>query len=220
MSSLALSLNGMDSALESVSTAKSRANADEFEAIKGTRLQAQKKTQKKIKNWDNFFDKYEKINTNHIVINNPSVQKLSQLVDGLSAQLEQLKLLAQENPELTTDDLIQPVRSEIAKAVRELIWGVFDESGRAIGRNSPEAVKADARVAIKQGFESEKVPSFVTAKGRGNASNPKDYIDTVISAWLDIDQKIFKESLDTYNVLNDSSKLHPFYKSYQKFKRA
>lgn len=144
--------------------------------------------------------------------------QLSNLIENLQAQLDELKVVSEANPELTTNDLIQPIRDEVAKAVREQIWGIFDESGRAIGRNSPEAVKADAKHVVMKRFESEDMPVFVTQKGRGNKSSPKAFIDENLAMTFDKDQRNYKYFTELYSFLNIGSTNHPLYAALNKEK--
>ncbi len=120
------------------------------------------------------------------------------------------------HPEITSDDVEQPIPKDAAtvrREVRETVWSIFSKSARFIGRNSAEAIKADLKTHVRALHLHNYLPIFKTEKGRGKNSRPEDYISQNIVNGLDSDQKQFAYDVDIYNFLNNNGekKLHPLY---------
>jgi hypothetical protein len=72
-----------------------------------------------------------------------------EVVTQIKGSMVRLEALLAQNPELATARAADFNPSTAAmKSVREAVWEIFNETGRIIGRNSPEAVKADTRVWV------------------------------------------------------------------------
>ncbi len=144
-------------------------------------------------------------------------ETVQQFIKKLMAQAGSLSTLAALHPTLTSANLTQPISDEIAKAVRAQFVEVFSQTGTFIGRNLPEAIRADTRIAIKQSFESSKLPPFIAKKGRGHVSDPKGFIRDHLAPLLDSDQKSYMYDMSVYNILNLSGvSIHPLYKALQR----
>jgi hypothetical protein len=81
------------------------------------------------------------------------VQSVQELVDSLERSLAELKPLLASDPKLSVANILHPKPGEISASVRDVIFQIFDRTAKALGRNSPEAVKADTKEWVR-GLES------------------------------------------------------------------
>jgi HPt (histidine-containing phosphotransfer) domain-containing protein len=112
---------------------------------------------------------------------------LPQLVADAQERLDEIKKLIAENPELATVDSIDFGPTTTAtKSVREAVWGVFNATGKFIGRNSVEAVIADTAHLFKTHSALFNLAATFTTQGKRD-SNIGEWIKADVMPKLDPD---------------------------------
>jgi hypothetical protein len=102
-------------------------------------------------------------------------------------RLDEIKKFISENPELATVDSIDFSPTTTAtKSVREAVWGIFNATGKFIGRNSAEAVIADTAHLFKTHSVLFNLVATETTKGSRD-SNIGTWINAYVSPQLDAD---------------------------------
>lgn len=134
---------------------------------------------------------------------------LQELVLFLRNETTRLEKVLAKTPNLAVADILNAQPKTHAASVREVIFGIYNRTAKILGRNSPEAVKADARVWVR-GLES----AFSTYKG-----NPEAWISKEIYPFADAD---IQEQLSAAEVYRhtDSSVFKRFYQALANLRRA
>lgn len=134
---------------------------------------------------------------------------LQELVSFLKNETNRLEEILVTNHNLAISNILSAQPSTHAAFVREVIFGIYNRTAQVLGRNSPEAVKADARVWVR-GLE----PTFSIYKG-----NPEEWILKEIYPLADAD---IREQLSAAEVYRhtDSGVFKRFYQALANLRRA
>jgi hypothetical protein len=97
---------------------------------------------------------------------------------------------------------------------RDVVFAVFAQTAKLLGRNTEEAVLADAKAAVHKILQNPKVVPFETKRGRG-AVSPIAWIRSVITPRLDPDLKKVSEDLSVYAWMNPRAGKGPRTSLYQ-----
>ncbi len=80
--------------------------------------------------------------------------------------------------------------------VRTLVFNVYNRLAKVLGRNTPEAVRADTKVMISMMAERiDHTPGF----GRASKVSPQEHITNVVMPFLDNDGKEFAHDMSVYH---------------------
>jgi hypothetical protein len=86
--------------------------------------------------------------------------------------------------------------SKEATGVRTLVFNVYDRLAKVLGRNTPEAVKADTKAKIVLVAEHiEHAPGY----GRASKVTPQEHVVNVVMPLLDEDEKQFAHDMSVYH---------------------
>lgn len=138
--------------------------------------------------FDRLHDAFHNINTesvakdNHLNIVAKDRNNLSTINNNSNSHIDEIKAIANQ---LSGDSSVE--------ANRELLYSIYTRAAEAIGRNSVEAVRADA---IKR-LESLVSIGVVTAP-EGRKNNPEEFIESKIKPLLDPDMKAFAFDMNIY----------------------
>jgi hypothetical protein len=97
---------------------------------------------------------------------------------------------------------------------RGAVFAVFAQTAKMLGRNTEEAVLADARAAVYKILQNSQIDPFETKRGRG-AVSPIAWIRSVIAPKLDPDLQKISEDLNVYSWLNPRAGKGPRTSLYQ-----
>jgi hypothetical protein len=124
-------------------------------------------------------------------------QTFFELLEQMQAEVDQLKRLIAKNPELATLHMVgfNPTTT-VLKSVREAVWSIYNATGKFIGRNSTEALKADTRNAIPM-----LIPDLQAYK-QSTHNDIANWITTEISPRVDADMRPMALSMESYRIPN------------------
>ena len=104
--------------------------------------------------------------------------------------LEQCSCFVEQN-------IVVPGCNSRTDDTRNLVFQVFHRLGKILGRNSIEAVKADAKVMLAS--LGDRI-AYNPGLGRSSTTNPNDHIATVVEPLLDADTRALAFDMNTYRV--------------------
>ena len=123
------------------------------------------------------------------------VSTLSDLADSLEIQVKKIRELASQSQNNRLDVILNAKQEGVATSAYEVLTRIFSETGRVLGRNSPEAIRADTIARIQLLTSSGSIPEYVGGRG----SSPEDWVEANIVPKLDPDMKKFAFDMDVYS---------------------
>lgn len=102
--------------------------------------------------------------------------------------------------------------SKEATGVRTLVFNVYHRLAKVLGRNTPEAVKADTKAMIA--MAAERI-DYSPGSGHASRVTPQEHIVNVVKPLLDADGKSLAFDASIYHVA-DKASLMKFYRTLQK----